>query len=248
MSTQSKAKTDAIMEYLQKSINDHDLRPGDRLPSERKLSEMLNVSRACVRQSLQKLELYGIVKTFPQSGTVVSSFNKQQLDMLISNALTIGRYDFRSLVEVRVILESEALRLCALNHTDEDLQALLSAQQKCVEYFTTDRRIETDLNFHIALSRGAHNSVITSLLLSIIPDTFRYYEKFNFCKSPEQKVINEHNDMIEFVSQRSTDNPRPLVETHLQSQIELSQRLDIEQPQAPKAIADNATDAAKSAQ
>jgi GntR family transcriptional repressor for pyruvate dehydrogenase complex len=229
MPTSTKATTDTIIEYLQKSINDNNLRPGDRLPSERKLSEMLNVSRACVRQSLQKLELYGIVKTFPQSGTIVSSFTEQQLNMLISNALTIGRYDFRSLVEVRVILESEVLRLCALHHTDDDLKAIIQAHQKCIDNYTTDRRVETDLNFHIALSHGAHNPVITSLLLSIIPDTFRYYDKFNFCKSPEDKVISEHNGMIEFVRQRSTDNARLLVETHLASQIELSQRLDIEQ-------------------
>lgn len=68
------------------------------------------------------MELYGIVKIYPQSGTVVSEFSKDQLDTMITDALKISKYDFSSLVYVRVLLEIEVCKLCAINRTEEDLE------------------------------------------------------------------------------------------------------------------------------
>ncbi len=75
--TMKQADTENVIKYVQTAIENHELLPGDRLPAERKLAEMLGVSRNVVRQSIQKLELYGIVTTLPQSGTFISSFSKQ---------------------------------------------------------------------------------------------------------------------------------------------------------------------------
>ena len=96
-----------VIEHIKKQIAERQILPGERLPSERKLSELLKVSRSHVREALQKMELYGIVKTYPQSGTVVSEFSKDQLDTMITDALKISKYDFSSLVYVRVLLEIE---------------------------------------------------------------------------------------------------------------------------------------------
>ena len=106
-----------VIEHIKKQIAERQILPGERLPSERKLSELLKVSRSHVREALQKMELYGIVKTYPQSGTVVSEFSKDQLDTMITDALKISRYDFSSLVYVRVLLEIEVCKLCAVNRT-----------------------------------------------------------------------------------------------------------------------------------
>ncbi len=51
-----------VIEHIKKQISERQILPGERLPSERKLSELLKVSRSHVREALQKLELYGIVK------------------------------------------------------------------------------------------------------------------------------------------------------------------------------------------
>ena len=53
-----------VIEHIKKQISERQILPGERLPSERKLSELLKVSRSHVREALQKLELYGIVKTY----------------------------------------------------------------------------------------------------------------------------------------------------------------------------------------
>ena len=66
-------------------------------------------------------------KTFPQSGTVVAQEKMQVLERIITDALQIRQYDFASLVYVRVLLELEAVKLCARNRTPEDLENIEQA-------------------------------------------------------------------------------------------------------------------------
>ena len=82
------------------------LLPGDRLPAERKLSADLSVSRAHVRAAIQRLEFDGIVKTFPQSGTILTDHKASVLQNQLRNILDINSFDFYSLVQVRILLES----------------------------------------------------------------------------------------------------------------------------------------------
>ena len=209
--------TEKVIHYIKEAIETHALLPGDRLPAERKLGEELGVSRTIVRQSLQKLELYGIVKTLPQSGTFVSSFPKEQLDMLMHNTLEIGRYDFDSLMSVRVLLEAEALHLCAMNHTEQDIEKIVEAFTKFEQNINNDRRQETDFNFHLTISKGAHNPVIHAMLLSIIPDTLRYYHRWRLCRGAELRTRAEHRELVDYISSRgkSPELARELIEKHL---------------------------------
>ena len=64
--------SDIIINQIKELIVSGQLKPGEKLPPERKLSEKLSVSRSAVRDAIKKLEFYGIVKTHPQSGTVVA--------------------------------------------------------------------------------------------------------------------------------------------------------------------------------
>ena len=60
------------------------------------------------------------------------------LERLITDALQIEQYDFASLVYVRVLLELEAVKLCARNRTPEDLENIEQALIECEEKFYTD--------------------------------------------------------------------------------------------------------------
>ncbi|MEL6654200.1 MAG: GntR family transcriptional regulator, partial [Bacteroidota bacterium] len=61
-----------IIRQIRGLITSGQLNPGDKLPSERKLAEKLGVGRSHVREAIQKLEFYGILKTMPQNGTMVA--------------------------------------------------------------------------------------------------------------------------------------------------------------------------------
>ena len=172
------SQVQTVLTYIRNQIDSGRLQPGDRLPAERRLAEQLGVGRAYVRTAFQKLEFYGIVKTYPQSGTVIAEHTAQVLEGLISDVLQIDGFDFYSLVHVRVLLEVEAVRLCALNRTEEDLAYIMESLADFERYAETDRRIEKDFAFHNAIARGGHNPVIASLLLVITPDVLDYYLKY----------------------------------------------------------------------
>lgn len=211
-----------VIEHIKKQIAERQILPGDRLPSERKLSESLKVSRSYVREALQKMELYGIVKTYPQSGTVVSEFTKDQLDTMITDALKVSQYDFSSLVYVRVLLEIEACKLCAVNRTEEDLANIEKALVELETKFDTKLRVEKDFAFHQAIAQGGHNPVISSLLLIITPDILKYYQKYKVCAVPQKTVHAEHREMLQKVREGDKDGMKELVLRHLANMIDFA--------------------------
>ena len=71
---------DKIIRQIRSLITSGQLNSGDKLPPERKLAERLGVSRTHVRDAIRKLEFYGILKTLPQSGTVVAGIGITALE------------------------------------------------------------------------------------------------------------------------------------------------------------------------
>lgn len=78
---------DLIISQIRELISSGAVKPGEKLPPERKLAEHLGVSRSHVREAINKLQIYGIVKIIPQSGTVVTGIGLVALEGLISDIL-----------------------------------------------------------------------------------------------------------------------------------------------------------------
>jgi GntR family transcriptional repressor for pyruvate dehydrogenase complex len=96
---------DKIIRQIRELIITGYLRPGDKLPSERKLSEKLGVGRTYIRDAIKKLEFVGILSTLPQSGVIVNGVDISVMEGLLSNIMKIEKPDFHSLVETRVMME-----------------------------------------------------------------------------------------------------------------------------------------------
>ena len=156
--------------------------PGDRLPSERVLCERLGVSRTHLRDSLKKMEFYGILKTYPQSGTVVANKGLPAFDGLLTNMLSLHRNDFKSLVDTRVILETNAAMLAAERRTDEDLIELESAfDAHRRKVLNNEPNVEEDLLFHLKIAEASQNTVLKSLMLVIAPDIMISFRQHKVC-------------------------------------------------------------------
>lgn len=221
-------QVETVLKYIKEQLYMGRLQPGERLPAERKLADQLSVGRAHVRSAFQKLEFYGIVQTFPQSGTVVAQEKMQVLERMITDALQIEQYDFASLVSVRILLEVEAIRLCALNRTDEDLCELTRAMQECEEKFYTEERVSKDFAYHQALARGAHNPVLASLLLVITPDVLRYYQRYRVCTVPQEEVCAEHRELLRCVEEHNAERAEQILRRHLHALEEFSKSFNDE--------------------
>ncbi|MEL6926959.1 MAG: GntR family transcriptional regulator, partial [Bacteroidota bacterium] len=192
---------DKIIRQIRSLISSGQLKPGDRLPPERKLAERLGVGRTNVRDAIRKLEFYGILKTLPQSGTIVAGMGISALEGLISDVLKIENSDFASLVETRVLLETQGAKLAAQRRTDEDLKmikkALIDYEQKVEK---GEQAVEEDLLFHLKIAEASKNNVLKSLMLIIIPDIISSFIKLDVCKDGRNlRAMQEHRSIVEHI-------------------------------------------------
>lgn len=153
-------------------IEDGKLRPGDRLPPERELSERLGVSRGTVREAVQFLQALGVLEVRHGSGTVVT----QQLDdrqalRTLWRSWTmehVGRV--RELLEVRRGLDVFAAEIASrrqLPSALEDMAEAIEQMRAAVRDDDLTATVQADLLFHHAIGDATGNVALAELLDSI---------------------------------------------------------------------------------
>lgn len=157
----------AIARKLQEMIRSGELMPGQKLPSQRVLSEQLKVSRPSLREALLTLETLGLVRTLPARGTFV-------VDPEQDVAPRIWRYDDSySLLDVfqsRVLIEGELCRLCAGTLSKATLQSLESANEAFEQAWKAEdliAHVEADLHFHRTIAENCSNLMLRRLYQSV---------------------------------------------------------------------------------
>ncbi|MDF9799272.1 GntR family transcriptional repressor for pyruvate dehydrogenase complex [Catalinimonas alkaloidigena] len=215
---------DKIIQQIKELISSGQLKPGDKLPSERALSELLGVGRSHVRDAIRKLEFYGILKTLPQSGTVVAGLGITALEGLITDVLQMEGRDFYALVETRVLLETNAARFAALRRSDDDIVAIsnsLSDYEKAVS--SGGDSVEYDLLFHLKIAEASKNPVLKSLMLIITPDILTHFKKNNVCAGNRPvSALEEHYKILDHIKKKNSEKAAESMRSHLQEILNFS--------------------------
>lgn len=215
------APADEVISKIKDLINSGVLKPGDRLPAERKMAIDFGYGRTHVREALQKLEFYGIIKTLPQSGSVLTGFDINTLDGLISDVLNLQTYDFYSLVETRLILEVKSARLCAERWNEEDMAVIEKSHTDYIEHFERPDKVGYDFAFHRAIAEASHNPVLKAMLLVIIPDIMTIYQKESICAT-NTVASTEHEQLLSAIKNRKGDLAASLMAEHLQGVVDFA--------------------------
>ena len=209
----------SIISKIRDYINYKNLEPDDKLPSERMLSEKFEVSRGSVREAIQKLELYGILKSIPQSGTFVAQIGVIAMNGIIDEILRLEDSDFKSLVETRILLELKTVRLASLRRTDEDLQQIetaLNAYSK--KTINGENAVQEDLLFHLAIAKASRNSTINNLMLIITPDIITNFEKYHVCDVNQARAgIEEHKAIYEAIKGQNPQLAKQKMKEHFKA-------------------------------
>ena len=100
-----------IVKQLKQIIEKNELKPGYRLPSERELSERLNVGRSSVREALRSLELLGLIETKRGEGTYIRDFKGHQLIPLLGGFILQGDKSKQDVIETKALIEKDCLTL-----------------------------------------------------------------------------------------------------------------------------------------
>ncbi|WP_298535671.1 FadR/GntR family transcriptional regulator [uncultured Algibacter sp.] len=205
-----------IISKIKELINFKNLEPGDKLPSERMLSDKFGVTRSNVREAIQKLEFYGLLKSIPQSGTFVANIGVVAMNGMIDDILRLETPDFKSLVETRILLELKTVKMASLRRNEEDLRRIKEALDAYeAKALLGEPAVQEDLLFHLAIAKASRNSTMNTFMLTITPQIIIDFEKYHVCDKNQAVIgIKEHTEIYEAIKAQDPDLAKQKMKDH----------------------------------
>jgi GntR family transcriptional repressor for pyruvate dehydrogenase complex len=212
-----KRLADQIADTLMNMIGNGTFNPGDRLPSEPELMKQFNVGRSSIREAIGALSLVGLLTVRPGQGTHVANFSPDS-GLKSFGLLGIGREKVRELVEARIELETVIIRLAAKRATSEDLAEIREKHLALKTSLKNKKEpIEPDLDFHMAVAKACHNSVLIKFLSEMRQPTRHWMEqKAKFDWGYEQ-VFEQHETVLKAIETGNGALAEDALKAHLQS-------------------------------
>jgi len=143
-------------------------KPNDKLPNENQLAEELGVSRTTIREAVKTLVANGVLTIERGRGTFVTANPYVQNDPFGISYLEDKKKLVHNWFEMRLILEPANVRLVVERASDEEIREIISYERKAAELILAgEPYAEADQQFHAAIAKATHNSVIELMLPAI---------------------------------------------------------------------------------
>lgn len=222
-----RAKTyELVVRAIKDEIFAGRLRPGDRLPGERQLSEQLKVSRPSVREAIRILQAMQIVRTSPGtgegSGLIISARPSQALTDLLGVHVALSSYDVKGVMSVRAALEIQAVRQLASNPDGRDLSAVRDALERMSSADLERTQFhDVDTEFHVEMAQATGNVLLADLMGALRNSVRRPMDEI-FADVPDwgqrqEELLAEHRAIFEAVEANDVERAADLVKTHIEA-------------------------------
>ena len=196
-------------------INNKNLELGDKLPSERILSEKFDVKRNHIREAIRKLEFYGVLKSISQSGTFLA-IGLTGFNGMVDEIISLDTPTFNELVETRISLELKTVCLATERRTDKDLKRIEEALNAFKDRIINGKDyLEEDLLFHLAIAKASKNTTLITLMLLITPPILASYERDKVCEGDGiNSEIKKHEDIYFAIASKNTELATKMMNEH----------------------------------
>ncbi len=198
------------------------LRPGERLPAERDLSERLGVSRPSLREAVAELQEKGLLSARAGSGIFVadvlgSAFSPALIQLFASHEEAVFDY-----LSFRRDMEGLAADRAARMGSDSDLKVIQTILDKMIvahDRRNADEEARLDAEFHSAIIDASHNVVMLHMMRSMF-DLLRegvfYNRRIMFKQSTSRaQLLDQHRAINDALQARDSEAARAAVEAHL---------------------------------
>jgi GntR family transcriptional repressor for pyruvate dehydrogenase complex len=205
-----------IANRLLQQIREQELRPGDKLPAERNLAEMMRVSRPVVREALRALALMRVVDIRQGDGTYITSLEPRQLIAHLDFVFSKDSVALVQLLEARRVIESGNVRLAALRVTASDLaelETLVATLGGAID--EPGRFSELDIELHIAVCAAAGNFLLLQFM-NIISTLGRVSrERTGGLREVREAAMHDHRLLLEALRAHDPDAAERVMLRHL---------------------------------
>jgi GntR family transcriptional repressor for pyruvate dehydrogenase complex len=216
-----KKLSEEIVSQIKNLISNGELKPGERIPSERELASILGVSRPSVREAIMVLEALGFLESRQGGGTFVRSLTERSMaDPLASMVERRDPRMLHALTEVRMGLETWSAYLAAKRAEDSEIEHLRELYEVMVEQAANGGwDPEIDARFHYAITAASHNTLqihvldtIQSLFqATIMAALSEFYSKEGYL----ELLLNHHREILEAIADRDPERARENMTVHL---------------------------------
>ncbi len=159
-------RTDEIVDAIKKTIIEHGLQPGDRLPQERELIEQYAASKGTIREALKALEVQGLIRirTGPGGGAFIETMSEQRAMSLLSNYLFAKNMTIGDIYTLRKVLEP-LVAVSAMSNMDDAGYKRLTGIIAIYDHEPADAQERWDqrmaeLDFHAVVAEYAGNALL----------------------------------------------------------------------------------------
>ncbi|MFN7995634.1 MAG: FadR/GntR family transcriptional regulator [Bryobacteraceae bacterium] len=208
--------TSQVIDHILGLIKSGQVKPGEKLPTEKQLTAELGVSRTCVREAVKSLESLRLVSVRPRVGAVVLEPSASA----VFNAETLSAFSHSQatdvLIEFRKILEVGLASLAAEKATGEDLAAMLRAMDDHKRALETDRiAYLADIAFHEALAEASKNPIAITILKTISEPLREQRRRTNEVLNAPEEGLREHWKIFKAIKSRDPARARAVMRAHM---------------------------------
>lgn len=206
---------EVIIQQIKSQIKKGILKPGEKLPSERKLADQLGVSRSSVREAIQALAFSGYLEVIQGKGTYILEITSKY-DEIINFFSGFSNYSLDYLMEARVMFEGEFARLAALNASQEEIKTIEKICNEIVNSKDLNTFFVKDLELHLTIAKVTHNPIMNKLMKIIGEMLYKETEKIiEMSKGTRNDTIETIKNLVQAIKERNADQAKELMIEHI---------------------------------
>lgn len=212
-----------VADHIEELIVSGKLKAGDKLPSERKLTEEIGTSRRTLREAMRVLEQRSLIeiKIGTKGGAFVKSANIDQVSESLGLLIRLKKVSLNELLEFRLDAESGATRQATKMATKTDLlklKAIVAEGDSLLNAEETDFDVYKDIDrrFHSTVASVAKNSIYEWVLTTIHENIFHYFESYlPRRKNVIKQSIADMKDIVNAIEEGDAEKASRLARTHV---------------------------------
>jgi GntR family transcriptional repressor for pyruvate dehydrogenase complex len=207
-----------VAKRILEMVTSRALKPGDQLPPERDLAEMLDVSRPSVREAIRGLAILGVVNVKQGGGAFISQLDADALLGPIRFFLSLEDLNLRELYDARSLIEGDVARRAAQNMSDDQMDALEKLLDEQPGTISDPKAFRVaDLRFHEALWTGCGNAFLKRIGESLNSLGLEFRRRASENPKVLEQSLRDHRRLFEALKARNPSEAALAAGEHMQN-------------------------------
>lgn len=214
--------TSSLVDKVEMNLIDYfskkELQPGDSIPKELELAEIMGVSRTVIRETLTRLKTMGLIESKKHIGTIIKSPDLSSIMQKSMIPRILDEGTLKDIFELRLTIEVGMADLVVTRASDQDIEELFSiVKNEISPSENTLFDVDYEILFHSKLYDMTGNQTLKSFQKMLLPVFSYVYTSGLINKTIADKKYLSHKELVEVLRLRDADMFRTAMRKHLEN-------------------------------